>query len=129
MFIKLNYIIHSCLFMTLSFLFLQCSKTKDVLPIEDNPTEYYGFVLNEVLYDPPSGLPDGDANNDGVRDPNDDEFVEFVNSSANTLDISGYKIYDSTRLLANTPNHVFPDPTILDPGSSCGCFWRRKSNR
>ena len=66
----------------------QCAKTEDVELINDTndtttnnvDTVYYGFVLNEVLYDPPSGSA-GDANGDGVRDPNDDEFVEFVNDS------------------------------------------------
>ena len=31
----------------------------------------------------------------GVRDPNDDEFVEFVNDTDSIIDLSGYKIYDA----------------------------------
>ena len=120
--IKSKSIIHLYFSLALGFLLIQCAKTKDVLPLEENTTQYYGFVLNEVLYDPPSGVPGGAANNDGVREPNDDEFVEFVNSSANALDISGYKIFDSTMLLANTPNHVFPDSTIVAPGQAVVVF-------
>ena len=28
------------------------------------------------------------------------------------LDLSGYKIYDATRLAAGTPNHEFPENTF-----------------
>ena len=48
---------------------------------------YYGFVLNEILYDPPAFL-EGDSNNDSVRDPNDDEFIEFVNDTDSIFDLS-----------------------------------------
>ena len=101
----------------------QCSKTQDVVPIDPiDSIIYYGFVLNEVLYDPPTDTIEGDANGDGDRDANDDEFVEFVNSSANSLDISGYKLYDSDRLAANTPNHEFPTNTVLSPGQAAVVF-------
>ena len=114
----------------------QCAKTKDVELINDNTdstgnnidssgnnvdTVFYGFVLNEVLYDPPNGDA-GDANGDGVRDPNDDEFVEFVNDSDSTIDLRGYKIYDATRLAAGTPNHEFPENTLLSPGQAIVVF-------
>ena len=122
---------------TLLFIFLtpfllfnnQCAKTKDVELINDTndtttnniDTVYYGFVLNEVLYDPPSGSA-GDANGDGVRDPNDDEFVEFVNDTDSIIDLSGYKIYDATRLAAGTPNHEFPDSSLINPGQAVVVF-------
>ena len=107
----------------------QCAKTKDVELINDttdstannSDTIYYGFVLNEVLYDPPSGSA-GDANADGVRDANDDEFVEFVNDTDSIMDLSGYKIYDATRLAAGTPNHEFPDSTLINPGQAVVVF-------
>ena len=107
----------------------QCAKTKDVELINDTSdttvnntdTIYYGFVLNEVLYDPPSGL-DGDSNNDTLRDPNDDEFVEFVNDSDSIIDLSGYKIYDAERLALGTPNHEFPDGTLINPGQAVVVF-------
>lgn len=107
---------------------IRCAKTEDVIPIDNTidstgtiDTIYYGFVLNEVLYDPPSGNP-GDANGDGIRDANDDEFVELVNSSATSLDISGYKLYDADRLSINNANHEFPANTILNPGQAVVVF-------
>ena len=114
----------------------QCAKTKDIELISNNndstgnnldssgnnvDTIYYGFILNEVLYDPPTG-PAGDANADGVRDANDDEFVEFVNDTDSIIDLSGYKIYDATRLAAGTPNHEFPDSTLINPGQAVVVF-------
>ena len=96
---RIHYILLSILFITL----FSCAKTKDVEPIVNNvnpvdttnndlDTVYLtenisGFILNEVLYDPPSGMV-GDANNDGVRDPNEDEFVEFVNISDSCINLS-----------------------------------------
>jgi hypothetical protein len=127
---KLFYnILHVSLFtVLLCTLNIKCAKTEDVVPIDNtidttniSDTIYYGFVLNEVLYDPPSGSP-GDANGDGIRDANDDEFVELVNSSATSLDISGYKLYDADRLSINTANHEFPANTILSPGQAVVVF-------
>ena len=107
---------------------IRCAKTEDVVPIDNTidstgtiDTIYYGFVLNEVLYDPPDGSP-GDANGDGTRGANDDEFVELVNSSTTSLDISGYKLYDAVRLSINTANHEFPSNTILNPGQAVVVF-------
>ncbi|WP_339838232.1 lamin tail domain-containing protein [uncultured Flavobacterium sp.] len=79
--------------------------------IANNGCPYLGFLINEVLYDPAGDLT-GDANGDGVRDANDDEFIEFYNSGP-ALDISGYKIYDATALTNNVPRHVFPSGTIV----------------
>lgn len=127
---KLFYnILHISLFtVLLCSLNIKCAKTEDVVPIDNtidttniSDTIYYGFVLNEVLYDPPSGSP-GDANGDGIRDANDDEFVELVNSSATSLDISGYKLYDADRLSINSANHEFPANTILNPGQAVVVF-------
>ena len=108
---------------------IRCAKTKDVIPIDNTidttgttDTIYYGFVLNEVLYDPPTDSIEGDANRDGIRDANEDEFVELVNSSTTSLDISGYKLYDADRLSINTANHEFPANTILNPGQAVVVF-------
>ena len=79
--------------------------------IENNGCPYLGFLINEVLYDPAAGEA-GDANGDGTRDPNEDEFIEFFNSGQ-ALDISGYQIYDASALSSNTPRHVFPAGTIV----------------
>ena len=120
--------------------FTQCAKTDDVKPIDNNQvdttgngggidtsgnsgitTTYSGFVLNEVLYDPPANLP-GDANGDGNRDPNEDEFLEFVNDSDSIYDLSGHMIFDATNFSSGIPNHVFPNNTIVNPGQSVVVF-------
>ena len=126
--ISKNYLLFTSLICLIFIVNIKCSKTDDVIPVENtidttgssNPI-YYGFVLNEVLYDPPNDIP-GDANGDGDRNANDDEFVEFVNSSEFSLDISGYKLFDATRLATNTPNHEFPANTILSPGQAVVVF-------
>lgn len=69
-------------------------------------------VVNEFLADPPSGLA-GDANNDGVRDSSDDEFVEIVNVSGGALDISGWTLADGAQ-----SRHTFPANTVL--ADQCG---------
>ncbi|MGS2726726.1 lamin tail domain-containing protein [Psychroserpens sp. BH13MA-6] len=74
--------------------------------IENNGCPFLGFLINEVLYDPPSGL-SGDANNDGTRDANDDEFIEFFNSGPE-LDLSGYTVSDDSQI-----RHTFPAGTII----------------
>ena len=127
---KLFYKILHITFFTvlLSTVNIRCAKTEDVIPVDNTidttgttDTIYYGFILNEVLYDPPPDNP-GDANGDGDRHFDEDEFVEFVNSSATSLDISGYKLYDADRLSVNTPNHEFPANTILNPGQAVVVF-------
>lgn len=74
-----------------------------------------GFIINEVLYDPPSGDA-GDANGDGTRSASQDEFIEFVNDSNQEVDLSGFRLFDNTALTNNEPRHVFPDGTIVPPG-------------
>ena len=79
------------------------------------------LIINEVLYDPPTDYPAGDANKDGVRDANDDEFVELVNGSLSPLDLSGYMFFDSDDL-GDVPAHVVPENTILQPGKAFVLF-------
>lgn len=74
--------------------------------IENNGCPYLGFLINEVLYDPDSGDA-GDANGDGTRDANEDEFIEFFNSGPE-LDLSGYTISDESQM-----RHIFPAGTIV----------------
>jgi len=75
-------------------------------PPENNGCPWLGLRFNEVLYDPPQGIA-GDSNGDGVRQPQQDEFVEFYNSNFE-LDISGYTISDDDMV-----RHVFPPGTIV----------------
>ncbi len=74
--------------------------------IANNGCPFLGFLINEVLYDPEADLP-GDANGDGIRDANEDEFIEFFNSGPE-LDLSGYTISDADAL-----RHTFPAGTVL----------------
>lgn len=74
-----------------------------------------GFIINEVLFDPPGGDP-GDANGDGTRSASEDEFIEFVNDSDQEFDLSGYTLYDATNLASGEPNHTFPAGTIVPAG-------------
>lgn len=78
------------------------------------------LIINEVLYDPPSGE-QGDANTDGTRDPNEDEFVELVNASSAPIDLSGYMFFDADDIGA-TPAHIVPENTILLPGKAFVLF-------
>ena len=140
-------------FFTLIFiatLHTECAKTDDIIPISSvndttsndsssvviaDDTLYisssissidFGFLLNEVLYDPPGGGPgdadNGDANNDSTRDPNDDEFVEFVNTTSSCIDISGCKIFDDDSYASLTHKHQFPNNTFVNPNQAVVVF-------
>jgi ribosomal protein L35AE/L33A len=78
-------------------------------------------VINEVLADPPDT--DGDANHDGVRDSQQDEFVEIVNATASDINIGNFE------LLARgaggsqfTLRHRFAAGTILPAGGAIVVF-------
>jgi len=75
------------------------------------------LLLNEILYDPPGDL-EGDANGDGTREANEDEFIELVNVSAKSLDLSGWTVWDSLHWddPKLPPRHTFPAGTVLAPG-------------
>ncbi len=86
----------------------------DDCPNEAGLPEYNGcsqplLIINEVLYDPPSGDA-GDANGDGTREAQEDEFIEFVNIGG-TLDLSGYSVHDDAQ-----ERHVFPEGTVISSG-------------
>ena len=68
-------------------------------------------VINEVLADPPSG-DRGDANRDGTRDGNKDEFVEILNTGSDTVPIGGWQLSDRN---AKKP-FTFPPDTKIAPG-------------
>lgn len=95
---------------------------EQIITIEDDEGPIMTqVIINEVLYDPPGGDA-GDANGDGVRDPLEDEFMEFINLSSQELDMSGFKIYDAEALDADEPRHVFPDGSIVPPGKAMVVF-------
>ncbi len=73
------------------------------------------IILNEIHADPHPEL--GDANGDGIRHSDDDEFLEFVNVSGEVLDLSGWTIYDGVRR-----RHTFPSGTSLSEGCAVIIF-------
>ncbi|MCA1592235.1 MAG: lamin tail domain-containing protein [Acidobacteria bacterium] len=80
------------------------------------------LVINEVLADPPDGSA-GDANHDGTRSGSDDEFVELVNATDTSLDVSGWSL--RTRALTGTTEttrHVFPAGTLIPASDALVLF-------
>jgi hypothetical protein len=88
---------------------------------DDDVAPTVQLVLNEILYDPSNSGLDGDANGDGAYAQSEDEFVELVNLSSQSLDISGFQLFDAESLGA-TANHTFPSGTILEPGNAIVVF-------
>ncbi len=78
------------------------------------------LIINEVLYDPSNTLLEGDANGDGFYDQTQDEFIEFVNIGASSLNLSGYQIWDDT--LVGTLVYTIPNGTILPPQGALVIF-------
>ena len=74
------------------------------------------MIINEILADPPSDL-SGDSNGDGLRSATDDEFVELVNVSNDTVDLSGLTLSD-----AYSARFTFPAGTALAPGQAVLVF-------
>jgi len=139
--ISKNYLLFTSIISLIFILNIKCAKTDDVETIVLNngtsnndstsvtiadDTVYInstisGFILNEVLYDPPAGDA-GDANQDGIRDPKKDEFVEFVNCTDSCINLSGCKIFDTEYLNLGTPNHEFPENTFINPNQAVVVF-------
>ena len=80
-------------------------------PSEPIPT--YALFISEVLADPPSGAA-GDANQDGQRDGYEDEFIELYNADSTSVDISGWRLGDST---SPDTHFQFPPDAVIEPGS------------
>ncbi|HWW76267.1 MAG TPA: lamin tail domain-containing protein, partial [Pyrinomonadaceae bacterium] len=80
------------------------------------------LVINELLADVPPDDPatleiEGDANRDGVRGADDDEFVELFNYSAEPVELSGVQVADAT-----TVRFTFPAHTTLEAGRAVLVF-------
>ena len=71
----------------------------------------HSIIINEVLADPDSDPINGDANGDGVRNSVHDEFVELVNMSSDTVDMTGWMLGDD-----EVVNYTFPDNYKIAPG-------------
>ncbi|MEK6299387.1 MAG: lamin tail domain-containing protein [Acidobacteriota bacterium] len=83
------------------------------------------LIINEYLADPPDGIA-GDANGDGVRDSNDDEFVELVNTGAFPLNVGLFTISDATQVRFTIPaGKIIPAgeaAVVFGGGTPTGAF-------
>jgi uncharacterized repeat protein (TIGR01451 family) len=79
--------------------------------------------INEVLSDPPDGLP-GDANHDGARDGTQDEFVELVNGTASdAISLGGWTVRTrATGGTTETTRFTFAAGTTLLAGEAIVVF-------
>ncbi|MFB6287156.1 MAG: lamin tail domain-containing protein [Candidatus Bipolaricaulia bacterium] len=76
------------------------------------------LTINEVLTAPPAG-PEGDANGDGTRDAQEDEFIELYNtSSTEAMKLGGLAL----RTASGGRQHVFPEGTSVGPESGLVVF-------
>lgn len=66
-----------------------------------SPIAFPHPLITEVLYNVPQGS-DGDANGDGSRSANGDEFIELVNPHDKPIDLEGYTITDGVETQLNT---------------------------
>jgi hypothetical protein len=73
------------------------------------------LVINEIHADPDPEL--GDANGDGLASITDDEFLEIVNASGASVDLSDWTIWDTI-----LSRHTFPPATILPDGCAILVF-------
>lgn len=90
----------------------------DAIPCQaTSGDEANGLVINEIHGDPATGSA-GDANNDGARDPQEDEFVELVNTANHDICLSGWHLTDAS----GTTRHRFPLGSLLPTGSSLVVF-------
>ena len=82
-----------------------------------SPITSVDLTVTEFLADPPRGRA-GDANGDGERDPQADEFVELVNDGPSAVCLTGWSLGD----VRNPYRHVFPPGPALEPGASLIVF-------
>ena len=79
------------------------------------PAPAADWIINEIHADPDST--NGDANGDGTPNFSQDEFVEIVNNSGSSADISGWTISDGFGV-----RHTFPVGTVVPDQCSVVVF-------
>ena len=89
----------------------------DVKPCTPSPARASALVITEIHADPAAG-PGGDANGDGRRDPQQDEFVEIVNTGTEPVCLCGWTLTDAQEL----SRHRFPLSGPLPPGGAVVVF-------
>jgi hypothetical protein len=118
----------SCVLGVCQPFFTECSSDMDCpdgeacveeICLGEDMSVFAGKVLfNEVLTD---GNTDGDPNQDGTKDPVEDEFVELVNVSNETLDLSGWMVVESD-WEEWLPRYAFAEGTMLEPKGAIVIF-------
>ena len=82
------------------------------------PRPTYALFISEVLADPPEG-PAGDANQDGRRDPYEDEFIELYNAGPDTISLASWQVGDTASL---NGYFRFPPGAFIAPSSYAVLF-------
>jgi|GEM_PF-2441963 len=80
------------------------------------------LLVTEIMFDPPPA-PLGDANGDGTRDANGDEFVELYNRGSAAISLSGYQLLETNGL----PVFTFPSGASLNAGQFAVVFGNIRS--
>ena len=107
-----------CLF-AVSYLFIcmSCTLLQSVTGKSPAATGKTFVVINEIMFDVPKG-DEGDANGDGERSPESDEFIELANAGNTPADISGWQLLQKKLDVVFT----FPAGVVLQPGELCVVF-------
>lgn len=106
----------------LSYALLPLAAVAQPAPAPKPPLPPPHPLITEILYAVPTGAA-GDANNDGTRHANGDEFIELVNPHAEPIQLRGYTITDRNPGSIGGPTggggggfrFTFPD-LLLAPG-------------
>jgi 5'-nucleotidase, C-terminal domain/Lamin Tail Domain len=73
------------------------------------------IVVNEIMFDVPGT--NGDFNCDGATNE-EDEFIEIVNTTNQTLDLGGVGVWDANAFSGVTARFVIAADTLLGPGEA-----------
>lgn len=93
----------------------------DACDIVSVPPLIGDVLINEVLFDPPPDI-SGDANQDGMRDASQDEFIELVNPLALTLDLTGCTIKVKTTVRHTFTPSADPQANLMPPKTGLVIF-------
>ena len=74
---------------------------------------YSGFLINEYMADPDASGVYVDANNDGVSNNVQDEFVEIINTTTGAVDMTGMMIYDGSQRRHTFTSVVVPSGGVM----------------
>ncbi len=105
-----------CVLICASFTLAPRSTKSSPEPITSIKPQAATLIINEYLADPATTLA-GDANGDTMTDPEDDEFVELVNTGAVALNIGNFTISDAASV-----RFTFPAGTTVPPGEATVVF-------